>query len=282
MNKAEVQEAFKTAGLERLEKDIDVLAKSSIRLLTMLAIDGAFSVGVSKLGGLPDLPADLQWPERKNVPQSFIAQITLEDVRAYDVNKVLPQSGMLWFFYDAQQETFGEDPTDRGGWQVFYREATQQLQRATTPEKLPPKSLFQACALSFTNEITLSQFPKLEIAHFDWTEDEQHKYETLLSTFPSADDHAQVHHRLLGNPNTIQDDMRSQCQLVSHGITDDSTPQATRLLQGAMDWQLLFQVDSDEDAGMNWGNNGMLYYWITSQDLKVQHFDTTWLVLQSE
>jgi uncharacterized protein YwqG len=42
------------------------------------------------------------------------------------------------------------------------------------------------------------------------------------------------------------------------------------------------QIDSDEHAGMGWGNAGMLYYWITSIALQARRFDTTWLVLQSE
>ena len=76
--------------------------------------------------------------------------------------------------------------------------------------------------------------------------------------------------------------MRLQCQLVSHGITDETDPHAAELAKGAMDWLLLLQIDSDEHAGMRWGNAGMLYYWIKRDDLKAQHFDDTWLVLQSE
>jgi len=45
---------------------------------------------------------------------------------------------------------------------------------------------------------------------------------------------------------------------------------------------LLLQIDSDENAGMRWGDEGMLYYWMKRDDLQRQRFDTTWLVLQSE
>jgi uncharacterized protein YwqG len=76
--------------------------------------------------------------------------------------------------------------------------------------------------------------------------------------------------------------MRLQCQLVSHGVTDETDPRATELSKGAMDWGLLLQIDSDEHAGMRWANNGMLYYWIQQADLAARRFDTTWLVLQSE
>jgi len=189
---------------------------------------------------------------------------------------------MLWFFYDAQQQTFGDNPTDKGCWCVLFREELTGLQRTTPPAPLPTSSQFKACSIKFANEITLSQYPKLDVANFDWTDEEQKHYETLLSTFPNPEDHAAIHHRLLGNPDTLQDDMRLQCQLVSHGITDDSDPRAAEIAKGARDWLLLLQIDSDEHAGMRWGNAGMLYYWVKRDDLHAQHFDATWLVLQSE
>ena len=130
--------------------------------------------------------------------------------------------------------------------------------------------------------MTLSQQPRLEIPNLDWTVAEQKQYETLLSTFPDPTDHAAIHHRLLGYPDTIQDDMRLECQLASHGVTDISDPRASELSKGALDWQLLLQIDSDEQAGMEWGNTGMLYYWVKAADLQALRFDTTWLVLQSE
>ncbi len=141
---------------------------------------------------------------------------------------------------------------------------------------------FKACSIRFAGEITLSQQPKLEIPHFDWTDDEVKKYETLLSTFPNPDDHAALHNRLLGNPETIQDDMRLECQLASHGVTDIKDPRAAELSKGAMSWQLLLQTDTDERIGMRWGNAGMIYYWITGSDLQKHDFDDAWLVLQSE
>lgn len=283
MDKTGVQAAFVAAGLSRLLKDIDLVTCASIRLYTTPVNESTLSVGTSKLGGVPDLPPEVNWPERKDLPQSFIAQIHLNDVRPYDTNKLLPQDGMLWFFYDAQQQTFGEAPTDLGGWRViFMNDNLTRLQRHSAPAKLPASSQFRACSINFASEITLSQQPQLEIPNFDWTDAEQKKYEELLSTFPTAADHAAMHHRLLGYPDTIQDDMRLQCQLASHGITDANDPRMAEVSKGAMDWQLLLQVDSDENASMRWGNAGMLYYWIKSADLQARSFDTTWLVLQSE
>jgi uncharacterized protein YwqG len=283
MDKAGVQEAFVKAGLSRVIKDIDFLVRPSIRLSTTPVEEASLKIGVSKLGGVPDLPPDVSWPQWKGVPQSFIAQIRLEDVQPYDANKVLPSQGMLWFFYDARQETYGENPDDRGGWLVLFKDDDLGgLQRASFPATLPAESRFKACSVQFTQEVTLPQQPELDIPHFDWTDKEQEQYEQLLSTFPDSADHAAIHNRLLGNPDTLQDDMRLQCQLTTHGIVDMDDPRVDELSKGAKDWQLLLQVDSDEHAGMRWASNGMLYYWIKQEDLQACRFDQTWLVLQSE
>lgn len=283
MDKADVEAAFAAAGLPRLLKDIDYLAQASIRLYATRVDESTLGIGASKVGGSPDLPSGITWPEWKGLPQSFIAQIRLEDVHQYDVHKVLPDHGMLWFFYDAQQETYGADPADRGGWQVIFRDDTPiQLQRTPAPAALPAASQFHACSLRFASEITLSQQPQLEVPNADWTEEEQKKYEQLLSTFPNPADRALPHNRLLGNPDIIQEDMRLECQLATHGVTDINDPRVAELSQGVQNWQLLFQMDSDENAGMRWASNGMLYYWIQQADLSARHFDTTWLVLQSE
>lgn len=282
MDTTTTQTAFVAAGLTRVLKDLNYLARPSIRLHADPVAETTIPIGASKLGGIPDLPTGVEWPDWNKVPQSFIAQIRLADVQAYDTNRLLPQQGMLWFFYDAHQQTYGADPADRGGWQVLYTASnTVSLQRTSFPASLPTESRFTAASLSFSNEITLSQQPQIDIPQYDWTTNEQKQYENLLATYPNPIDHAAIHHRLLGNPDTIQDDMREQCQLVSHGITDSSDPKAAALLNGAKDWQLLLQIDSDEHAGMQWGNTGMLYYWIPTTDLQSQHFNTTWLILQS-
>lgn len=282
MDQAGVRAAFVAAGLSRLLKDLDYLTKPSIRLYTTPAGEYDISIGASRIGGVPDVPPGFTWPDLKGMPQSFVAQIYLDEVHQYDTSGALPQSGMLWFFYDAKQETYGADPADRGGWRVIFSDDYSELQRTTAPANLPAESQFKACSIRFASEITLSQQPKLEIPHFDWTDDEIHKYETLLSTFPNPEDHGALHNRLLGNPETIQDDMRLECQLASHGVTDINDPRAAELSKGAMAWQLLLQIDTDERIGMRWGDAGMIYFWITGPDLQKHDFDDTWLVLQSD
>jgi len=66
-------------------------------------------------------------------------------------------------------------------------------------------------------------------------------------------------HRLLGHPDQEQNDMQTECQLVSHG-SGYGDPNARLLEAGAKDWELLLQIHSDPNAGMEWGDIGKIYY----------------------
>ena len=45
-------------------------------------------------------------------------------------------------------------------------------------------------------------------------------------------------------------------------------------------WQLVLQIDSDYEAGMQWGNGGRIYVCIRKRDLAESRFDRCWTLLQ--
>ena len=78
----------------------------------------------SKIGGEPYLPADFVWPtytDSENVtrPLSFFCQIHISDVKKYDKDGLLPERGMLYFFYECESFSWGYDPEDRGAAQLM-------------------------------------------------------------------------------------------------------------------------------------------------------------------
>jgi uncharacterized protein YwqG len=282
MDKAAVLVTLTNAGLGRIAPDLEQLIRPSIRLTAHQADETAMPAGVSKLGGSPDLPAGVAWPIGKGAPLGFVAQIRLDDVHGLDAAQGLPATGLLSFFYDAKQETFGADPSDRGGWQVMLSPAGARLQRLSPPPQVVAEATYHACALSFAEEWTLPQQPELEQPTLSWTPTEKSAYESLLGRFPSTADRALPHHRMFGYADVIQDDMRLQCALASHGVSSLDDPRAAQLAPTAASWQLLLQVDSDPAASMRWASSGMLYFWIEAQALQERRFDDVWTVLQSE
>jgi len=276
---AELGNQFSAAGLGRLAPALTALAVGSLRLKTRAVDEKHLALGQAKLGGLPDLPAGTAWPSWKGVPLGLVAQIHLDELHAYPAAQPLPPAGWLYFFYDGRQQAFGDKPGDRGAWQVLYQPAGP-LTRQAAPTGLPKESRFKACTLEYAAEVTLPQRPLVFAPKLGWTPDEQHRYEDFIDQ--RRPDRAAPRHRLLGQADELQDDMHLQCQLLSHGVADDQSPQAAALAGGALNWHLLLQVDSDEQAGMQWGSGGRLYFWIEQAALRAGRFDNVWMVMQSE
>jgi len=92
-------------------------------------------------------------------------------------------------------------------------------------------------------------------------------------------------HRVGGYPEPIQGDPKLEAHLASHGLYCGSAEGYQRgkelgLLPGAADWELMLQVDSDDRAGMMWGDLGRLYFLIHKEALQQRTFQDAWLVFQ--
>jgi uncharacterized protein YwqG len=259
--------------------------------------------GESRLGGCPDLPRGLEWPRwlasmvtswQANRPVRtppketflhFIGQFRLEDLP--DIGEtLLPRRGSLCFFYDVENQPWGYDPSDRQAWRVLYfDEPASQLVRTEHPR---PSEQFAShmCQLAFTVEWTLpdSALQENHVHDEEWCEDVEELAQDFRGT--TEDSAFEPLHHLLGHAQHIQNDMRLECQLASHGLYSGDPsgypdPRAKVLKAGAADWRLLLQVDTDEDGpGWMWGDCGRIYYWMREQHMRQQAWDAAWLVLQ--
>ena len=267
------------AGLGRHAEKLERLARPGIRLRRLSVPDAAPGVGQTRLGGNPDLPVSTEWPQYQGVPQSFIAQLNLADTHQYDQDGKLPNQGILSFFYDSAQRVWGFDPSDKEGWKVLYTEASVNLAPRPFPDALPAEGRFPPVMLRPDGEITYARAELSELEAVGLDADEGSAYDELVE-----EEEGSVH-RLLGHPSPIQGDMQMECQLVSHGLyLGDASgyhePLAAQLRSGAVDWRLLLQIDSDEDAHMMWGDAGRIYYWMHKDAMHERRWDEARLILQ--
>ncbi|MBW8733189.1 MAG: DUF1963 domain-containing protein, partial [Asticcacaulis sp.] len=93
-------------------------------------------------------------------------------------------------------------------------------------------------------------------------------------------------HMMGGYPDNLHGvNMEEKCELASNGIPlhdrkANNSPEAVALRQRPRDWRLLLQLDSDDEAGMNWGDGGILYFWIRTTDLAAKDFSKVWMIAQ--
>jgi uncharacterized protein YwqG len=248
--------------------------------------DRLIRIGQSRIGGRPDLPRDLSWPQWKGVPLEFVAQVALPDVAGVEPD--MPANGWLWFFYSLTYFPGGDSKDDREGWRVLHWQGEPSALRRCDPPAFerPRQSLWQrmlvgrigerirtfdACSVEFGSSLSLPHEPPPGI-------DDEFLMEEIVGKFADGDPAGSSMFGLEYPVQRTQGDMPRECEQIwssQHGkhigaaAADDGT-----------DWVLLLQLDSHPEASMMWGDAGMLYYWIRRSDLQARRFDRAWMFME--
>jgi uncharacterized protein YwqG len=296
MPRAQAEEVIKISACGGQAWKLTPLLRPAVRVSPVWAEDaGKVQRGVSRLGGVPDVPAGFVWPTKGTTPLTFLGQINLADVTALDEEGQLPKSGWLCFFYGSALQPLpnGADPNERGAWQVCYFEGeVGGLQRATTPKAIQKEEL-PLCTVRFWSEWNL---PSEADEPNMFVEDERADgglYD-LCEALAGRPKEEGWHH-LLGYGQGWWP-MREHCQLAANGVAydaEDFDPNASRvqeLLAGKDEWVLLFQVDAAAVAEMDVPPGGVqgvgpsrdlnydrVQYWIRRADLAAKKFDGVWV-----
>ncbi|WCM42671.1 DUF1963 domain-containing protein [Flavobacterium sp. CBA20B-1] len=281
MNKTELKALFNKNNLQRIWTILEPNLKNSILISPVITEDENIEIGKSKIGGCPDLPNVTSWFEYQQKPMSFLAQINLSEVTELDLDQKLPKKGMLYFFYDADQEVWGFDPKDKEGAKVFFYDGDfSALERKQKPKNLDEYSFFNSCSLSFKSTIDMLDYQSDLLDNMVLEDDEETNYENLMEEL-----YQDEVFKLLGHSNNVQGGMELECELVTNGINCGSpvgyqSSKSKELEKNIQDWNLLFQMDSSDDVGTMWGDCGRIYFWIKDNDLAVKNFDNAWAILQ--
>lgn len=252
--------------------------RNTIRIYLSKQIESGISIGASKIGGKPDLPVDVKWPtENNSKPLAFVVQLNLKEVFPLDSDKLLPESGILYFFYGVEQDAWGFDPKDKDKFRVIYYDGSfDNLQRHEFPESLPPHGQFSPNEIRYAQEVSLPSWQS-DLLNF-LTKEEQDKFFEIFEPEGNIN-------KMLGYADEVQGEMELECELVTNGLycgdqTGYKDPRREELEKNKGEWRLLLQVDSNDEAGMMWGDVGRIYFWIKKADLQEKRFENSWFVLQ--
>lgn len=292
--------AIDEAGLTRVAEAIERTALPSILLHPSPAGEADFALGESKLGGRPDLPEGVPWPEFGGEPLAFVAQFDLAALAPFDTGKLLPASGILLFFIADPTPYFeGGVPGEGGISRLLYFGATAlPLRPSEFPSTLSLEGRYAPCKLSYSVQITLAIYdpydPDFERQYgfpLPLSRAEVRAYNALGEKLHvEAGGTSQIMHRLLGHPETIQGSMRGDLSTEPADDAQTAEPADVRFWAVSLGpdfrpqvfrWQLLLQLDSDDMTGMRWGDTGRIYFWIRDQDLRQRNFDRMVLLDQS-
>lgn len=299
MNIEELKNKLDTNGFGKYFERLQPLLKDTIRLYQQEADENSIAIGQTKIGGKPDLPPEISWITETNhvettkrkflffknkiqetvtKPLSFIAQINLSETAPFDKENLLPKTGLLYFFYSAEQEAWGFDYSDKNKFKIIYWDGDfSELKRIDFPNDLPKHACYTPCSVDIKSEISLPSYE--HSVYDDFTDEENDKFwEEVVYNDGNLN-------KLLGYSDNIQNEMELECELVTNGLycgdpSGYNDPRANALEPNAKNWCLLLQIDSNDENEMMWGDCGRLYFWIKKDDLLNKNFEKSWFSLQ--
>lgn len=277
------REQIARLGLEAVRPALEALLVPALDLRLQAGEPGAFPVGASRMGGLPDLPAAAPWPRVRDVPLTLVAQLRLDEIRARVPEPPLPEAGWLLFFQAilAPGDDRVDDATD-DELAVVLHLPPGELERAAPPEGV---EVLPWCHVEFGLRLSLPA-PGSSVSDRLLEDDPAREAygalvqelevggdlpppvapaSGLLARWLGAGRPAGVH-QLLGFPRRVRLDPEVMAR-----EADD-----TRELS------LLLQLSADDEAlEIAWGGDGCLLFLIPRMALRVQDLGQAFSVVSA-
>lgn len=280
-------ERYSQLAAEQLPGDLaqrwTALLRSCIRLRRAADSEQA----VATLGGSPDLPAGVGWPEWPgHGPLSFIASVRCAALPREGLAEQFPQDGTLLFFYfdgQADEDAFvsADDPETWAGAQVLYVPENTPGFSTDVPQDLEafPRVDLTADAEESAPDMWLPQTRQALLGdsrHWPHPRETPSELKPFLRAFARL--RTRIGHQIGGHAVPVQGPVEYEIANAALGSIHSWGDHP--LDQEAERWVLLAQFDSDKDAKMTWGDTGTLYWLIRPEDLAAHRFDRARLTVQ--
>ena len=243
---------------KELEVYRETITKTMEPFVKVTLSEETVDITSSKVGGHPYFLKNVQYPVNKDgKPLHLLAQINFAEVMKFSED--FPESGILQFFIDGYDDVIGmdfEDPTKQGGFRVVYHEQIEEDESKRMQDfsflmgdedelYLPflPHEEYKMHFEKGEAPVSISDF-RIEQENIEFDEALWEAYE---ETYPSHG------HKIGGYPHFTQNDPR-----------EDESLQDKLLL--------LFQLDSDGDHDIMWGDMGVGNFFISKEDLRDRNF----------
>jgi uncharacterized protein YwqG len=214
----------------------------------------------------------------REIALPFIAQFNLADLRPYNVEGLLPESGILYFFYN--MEPYGNDFLKPENWRVIYHEDADDASAPPAPPlSIPPHLDYKVRAVAFQNEVT---FPHVETysleSRIELTEEEWGAYSDLhYELRANADVHQMLGYADDVQPYALENSYEGVRDVFFPGTSPFKSLSRQEQNEEIFQGRLLLQISREKLANMQFGRGGSLFFFIREQDLKARDFSKVWV-----
>lgn len=244
--------------------DIKRVVRTAFLLRTHTTNEDDLPEGRSKIGGHPDFPDDLTWPVFSNgKPLAFLAQVNLADLPKDAGRNGLPESGMLYLFsVYGWQSPDGADPVLPSGpyqsnWtKILYHSKTTALKRRAAPRNVEMFTAAEVEPIAILSLPMSGEEPA--VSSLGWSEEERNRYESVAWAFTNVLGYG------IGRP----------ARHLLFGFADYVQCCVEQVAAGNL--QLMFQIASDSNTKMEWGDGGNLYFWLPAADIPRLEFESVY------
>ncbi|MEV5238930.1 YwqG family protein [Streptomyces cinnamoneus] len=271
---------------------------------------GPEDVVVGKLGGLPALPEDMEWPVWEgHGPLSFVASVDCGALPTGALDIPLPADGTLAFFYfdgqidDCEAVVHASDPESWAGTRVVHIPAGVAVTERALPvidhqdevddeaddddededDEYVEFEAYTEVPLTVRVELTAPDVwhpdTMVALSPGGVVKDPQAKPEGTEAFLDALYDlQSGTDHHIGGHAHPVQNPVEYEIAygLLGNGIQWDDP----RVTEEAKGWTLLAQIDTDGHADMMWGDCGALYWLMRPEDLAERRFDRAMFTMQ--
>jgi uncharacterized protein YwqG len=270
MHENNLLKKLRNLGKPNWEKSLLNLGKPTIHL-----VDAHSYEGFSAMGTTPYVPKDFVWPTKDGKALAFLMQIRFSEINGGGEVDDLPTSGLLYVFYDADQEAWGDKPSDKGSWKLLFFKETDAVKMRRYPKDLNLRYKVRKLKSQVITTVPSAGSPEVEALDID--------YEQYCNYVEGLYGEENPKHQLGGYAFALQsDEMETECvETVDPPPAANDDAWGKAVSERAKEWILLLQIDTDYQTEMDWVDTGMLYFWIRKKDLAQRNFDDVWMILQS-
>ena len=237
----------------------------------------------SSTGGLPPGGVKFDWPQCEGRSLSLIATLYLEELPT--LHDWLPSDGILLFFYDLEEEPWGDDSTVSDGWKVLWVIDTTKGNPVVCerPENLKDGFVFQSRPLSFEIVETL---PFIDHPLFEEVESSDSLMDELEEQIEDEEGLSCGH---IGGYSGAADGAlyafrcRQQIRGENPMLAYEANLEEIQAAESEM--CLLFEYEMDEreaeEAPEIFGSRN-LSFWAFKADVRQQDFSKVWMRLETD
>ena len=245
----------------------------------------------SRLGGLPNLPADIAWPSWTRpdgavVPLNFFAQLDLSDSAELDI--LLPAEGLLLLFADhgGEDGILGLYENEHDGVRAVHvpygSPGRPAPDNATT---FSPLDLVPVLVTTLRLPGPAADDGRDDIDDEAWETFEGLEDQLRLRTSDRLPAGVELSgtHQLGGHASWIQHPVEEEVLQAASGSYSDAgfnTDRWASVRDQVDQWRTIAAIDSENRNDMMWGDAGTVYFVADLDTLNAQRFEDIWFNMQ--